>query len=265
MVLVRVTFEPFTVRQWNHILFQWFSLPRQKLSRCLTYIKYNCKFTKALASFLLDFYTLADLQHPSYRHDRRFYFYLCDCGDFMKTWLEVKFKSIVEHFAHDAFLLYSNVKHGFGKKLNKPNSSPHIPPQKKHQNLATFLRVSEFFFQRAVKDYVFFAALLAIVVKVAILKESAFIKLISVLVTLRVVSKPKFRYCRYPGKICSLDESRGVTAKFRCELPKDWKDEIRRGTSLSFVAHYFSFCFKSFGILTVNPILTGGLFGVTPR
>ena len=32
-----------------------------------------------------------------------------------------------------------------------------------------------------------------------------------------------------------------------------------------FFAHYFSFCLQSFGILTVNPILTGGLFGVTPR
>ena len=142
---------------------------------------------------------------------------------------------------------------------------PTSPPQKTPK-LGDFFKGKRIFFStRAVKDYVFFAAILAIVVKVAILKESAFIKLISVFVTLRVVSKPKFRYCRYPGKICSLDESRGVTAKFRCELSQDWKDEIRRGTSLSFFAHYFSFCFKSFGILTVNPILTGGLFGVTPR
>ena len=152
---------------------------------------------------------LADLQHPSYcpldstgvffqYYNHRFYFYLCDCGDFMKTWLEVKFKSIMEHFASRCILLYSNVKHGFGKNLNKPNSSPHThpPPKKKHQNLATFLRVSEFFISTsAVKDYVFFfAAILAIVVKVAILKERAFIKLISVLITFRVVSKPKFRF-----------------------------------------------------------------------
>ena len=80
---------------------------------------------------------------------------------------------------HDAFLLYSNVKHGFGKKLNKPNSSPTTPPPKKTPKLGDFFKGKRIFFStRAVKDYVFFAAILAIVVKVAILKESAFIKLI---------------------------------------------------------------------------------------
>ena len=127
---------------------------------------------------------------------------------------------------HDAFLLYINVKLGFGKKLNKPNSFPpshtHPPPPKNTKTWRFFKGQRIFFSTRAVKDYVFFfAAILAIVVKVAILKESAFIKLISVLVTFRVVSKPKFPYCRYPRKICSLDESRDVTAKFRCELSQD--------------------------------------------
>ena len=149
---------------------------------------------------------LADLQHPSYRpldstgvffqyYNHRFYFYLSDCGDFMKTWLEVKFKSIMEHFASRCILLYSNVKHGFGKNLNKPNSSPHPPPPKTPKLGDLFKGKRIFYFnERCKRLRVFFAAILAIVVKVAILKERAFIKLISVLVTFRVVSKPKFRF-----------------------------------------------------------------------
>ena len=126
------------------------------------------------------------------------------------------------------------------------------PPQKKHQNLATFLRVSEFFFQRAVKDYVFFAAILAIVVKVAILKESAFIKLISVLVTLRVVSKPKFRYCRYPRNSAHSTKVGALQQNFDVNFRKTERTKFEAELRSHFFAHYFSFCFKSFGILTVN-------------
>ena len=59
----------------------------------------------------------------------------------------------------------------------------------------------------------FFAAILVIAAKVAILKESTLIKLISVLVTFRDVSKTKFPFCRSPRNFRLLDKSLGSYSK----------------------------------------------------
>ena len=126
------------------------------------------------------------------------------------------------------------------------------PPPKKTPKLGDFFKGKRIFFSTRCKRLRFFCSNLSNRREVAILKESAFIKLISVLVTLRVVSKPKFRYCRYPRNSAHSTKVGALQQNFDVNFRKTERTKFEAELRSHFFAHYFSFCFKSFGILTVN-------------